>query len=110
MLDLFREISRRRAAGDTVALATVVDVKGSTPRLPGARMIVKSDGSILGTVGGGCGENEVWLAALEVLRTGVSQMVHVDLTADATAREDAVCGGTMEVFVEALGPIPPFNA
>ncbi|MBI2864817.1 MAG: XdhC family protein [Chloroflexi bacterium] len=100
MLDLYREIARRRAAGETVALATVIKVRGSTPREPGAKMVVTADGRIFGTIGGGCGEGEVRQAALEVISSRQPRMVHVDLTADTESVTGAICGGTMEVLVE----------
>jgi xanthine/CO dehydrogenase XdhC/CoxF family maturation factor len=102
MIEVFREIARRRPLGESVALATIVSTRGSTPRELGAKMVVAADGSIVGTIGGGCGEHEVWQAALEALRTGEPRMVLVDLTADVVSNEGAVCGGTMEVFVERL--------
>jgi xanthine dehydrogenase accessory factor len=58
---------------------------------------------LVGTVGGGCGEGEVIDAAHEVIRTGTPQMVRVDLTEDLMSLSPAVCGGTMEIFVEAVG-------
>jgi xanthine dehydrogenase accessory factor len=103
MLEVFREIARRVAEGETVALATIVTAKGSTPRGIGSKMMIAADGSIVGTVGGGIGEHEVWRAAPDVIRTRVPRVVHVELTNDSAAREGAICGGTMDVFVEAIG-------
>ncbi len=102
MIELFQEIARRRSLGEVVALATIVNAKGSTPREPGAKMMVAADGSITGTVGGGFGEHKVWQAALETIRTGQPGIVHVDMTADAVSNEGGVCGGVMDVFVEAI--------
>ena len=104
-LDLYRLISRLRAGGETLALATVISVRGSAPRGPGARMAVLADGRILGTVGGGSPEAEVCQAAREVLRTGRPRTVRLNLTADAAAASGAMCGGTMEVFVEPARPL-----
>ncbi len=102
MLDIYREVARRRANGEIVALATVIKVRGSTPREPGAKMVVATDGRIFGTIGGGCGEAEVQRAALEVISSRQPRMVHVDLTADTESVTGAICGGTMEVFVEPI--------
>ena len=102
MIEVFQEIARRRSRGEVVALATIVSTRGSTPREPGAKMMVAADGSISGTIGGGCGEHEVWQAALETIRTGQPRIVHVDLTADVVSSEGAICGGVMDVFVEAI--------
>ena len=102
MIEVFRELARRRGQGEVVALATIVATRGSTPRELGTKMMVAADGSIAGTIGGGCGEHEVWQAALETIRTGQPRIVRVDLTADVVSNEGAVCGGVMDVFVEAL--------
>lgn len=97
-------LKRAAAEGRVCALATVVATRGSTPRKVGARMVVDPDGSLVGTVGGGCGEAEVIEAALDVLRTGLARRVQVDLTEDFASWSPAVCGGTMDVFVEPVGP------
>jgi len=88
--------------GREVALATVVDVKGSTPRDTGSKMLVDAGGAQVGTIGGGCGEAEVLLAAREVIESGVPKMVRVDLTDDYLSWSPAVCGGVMEIFVEPI--------
>ena len=97
---LTRAMRAARDAGRRCALATVVDTRGSTPRKVGARMLVDPDGSLVGTVGGGCGEAEVIAAAHRVLETGRAERVSVDLTDDMFSWSPAVCGGVMDVFVE----------
>ena len=84
------------------ALATVVATRGSTPRKVGARLLVDPERGLTGTVGGGCGEAEVIEAARRVLASGRPERVTVDLTEDFTTWSPAVCGGTMDVFVEAV--------
>ena len=91
-----------REAGRRCALATIVSTKGSTPRKVGARMLVDPDTGLVGTVGGGCGEAEVIEAAHEVLKTGVPRRVRVDLMDDFVSWSPAVCGGVMDIFVEAV--------
>ena len=91
-----------RDAGRRCALATIVGTKGSTPRKVGARMIVDPEVGLVGTVGGGCGEAEVIEAAKEVLKTGVPRRVRVDLTDDFVSWSPAVCGGIMDIFLEAV--------
>ncbi len=86
--------------GRRVALATVVDVKGSTPRDTGSKMLIDAEGALVGTIGGGCGEAEVLVAAREVIDSGLPRLVRVDLTDDYLSWSPAVCGGVMEVFVE----------
>ncbi|MCG6955465.1 MAG: XdhC family protein [Gemmatimonadetes bacterium] len=93
-------------AGRACALATVVATRGSTPRKVGARLVVDPERGLTGTVGGGCGEAEVIEAAQRVLETGRAERVTVDLTEDFLSWSPAVCGGTMDVFVEAVLPGP----
>ena len=101
---LARALLAARAAGRPCALATVVATRGSTPRKVGARLVVDPEVGLTGTVGGGCGEAEVIEAARRVLETGRPERVRVDLTEDLTSWSPAVCGGTMDVFVEAVLP------
>lgn len=93
-----------RAAGRPCALATVVATRGSTPRKVGARLVVDPVAGLTGTVGGGCGEAEVIEAARRVLESGRPERVRVELTEDFTTWSPAVCGGIMDVFVEAVPP------
>jgi len=99
---LSRALLDARRAGRRCALATVVATKGSTPRKVGARMVVDPEAGLVGTVGGGCGEAEVIQAAHRVLSTGRAERVRVDLTDDLLSWSPAVCGGIMDVFVEAV--------
>src|SRR3989304_6175461 len=103
MREVYLELSRALAGGTAVVLASVTATKGSTPRKAGAKMLIFGDGHLEGTIGGGCGEAEVWQAAMEVLQEGQPRMVTVDLTEDVEG-EDKICGGVMEVFVERLTP------
>jgi xanthine/CO dehydrogenase XdhC/CoxF family maturation factor len=84
------------------ALATVVATRGSTPRKVGARLVVDPERGLTGTVGGGCGEAEVIEAAHRVIASGCPERVRVELTEDFTTWSPAVCGGVMDVFVEAV--------
>ncbi|MHB1652634.1 MAG: XdhC family protein [Desulfitobacteriaceae bacterium] len=84
------------------ALVTIIGSKGSTPRKPGAKMLVFPDGRTFGTVGGGCGEAEIRREALNVLRSRQQQTYALNLTNDTAAEEGMVCGGIMEVFIEYL--------
>ena len=87
--------------GEPVVLATVARTRGSTPRKTGAKMVVRKDGTFFGTIGGGCGEAEVWQEAMEIMAGGSARIVTVDLT-EPTDGEDKICGGVMDVFVERL--------
>ena len=103
-LALLRARSEVSRSGERCALATIVRTRGSTPRKMGTKMLVVPSRGLVGTVGGGCGEAEVLEAALRVLEGGGSELVTVDLTRDLLSWSPAVCGGTMEVFVEAIQP------
>lgn len=97
---LLEALQAARAAGRACVLATIVGTRGSTPRKVGARMLVDPDTGITGTVGGGCGEAEVIEASHRVLASGHAERVHVDLTEDLMSWSPAVCGGTMDIFLE----------
>jgi xanthine dehydrogenase accessory factor len=83
-----------------VAVATVIQVRGSVPREIGTKMIVHPLGRHYGTVGGGCGEAEVIRTGLDVIDTGHPKIVEVDLTEDVSMESLGVCGGIMDVYVE----------
>lgn len=97
---LYHQLQRLLNQGLTVAVATIVDVKGSVPREVGAKMIVHPYGQHIGTVGGGCGEADVIRAGLDVIVDGAPRVVHVDLTDEINMQSLGVCGGIMDVFIE----------
>jgi xanthine dehydrogenase accessory factor len=103
MDEVYRELQKCLAAGETVVMATVADTRGSTPRRSGARMLVRADGTFSGTIGGGCGESEVLQEALEAHADGRARLVRVDLT-NPIDGDDKICGGVMDVFVERVDP------
>ena len=104
---LYQELMKQLEGGLPVARATLVQAWGSTPREVGAKMLVYPDGSIRGTVGGGCGEAEVWQAAMDSLAQRRPQRVEVDLTEDQSSDSGKVCGGRFEVFIDVWeAPIP----
>ena len=98
--EFYASLSRSLATTPRVAVATIVRTRGSSPREVGARMLIRPDGGTDGTVGGGCGEAEVWRAALEVLQDEQPRMVVVDLTNEIAMSSDGVCGGIIDIFVE----------
>lgn len=104
MLNLLQEMLRRASAGETVALCVVVTTRGSTPQGAGAKMLCLLDGSILGTLGGGCVEAEVRRKALELAAANTSQLLHFRLDSDYGWDDGLVCGGTMDVLVRVVGP------
>jgi xanthine dehydrogenase accessory factor len=100
MESIYDKLSEFIEADETVAVATIIDVKGSVPREVGAKMIIHPLGRHVGTIGGGCGEADVIKAALDVIQTGEPATVRVDLTEDISMKTLGVCGGIMDVFVE----------
>ncbi len=104
--DLYEEIVELRRRGERAALATIVTRKGSTPRKDPAKMLVYEDGRQLGSIGGGCTEAEVCREALMVMRTEKPRLLSFDLTEDDAEESGLLCGGIMEVYVEAILPDP----
>ena len=88
------------------ALVTVVGAQGSTPQRPGARMLVLADGTVSGTIGGGCVEAEMARRARAAIENGRPVLTTYDLTPEQAGEEGLVCGGRMEVFIEPLEATP----
>jgi xanthine dehydrogenase accessory factor len=105
-MDIFDEIIRLRSLGQKCALATIVQVKGSIPSFESAKLLVREDGSMAGTIGGGCVEAEVWNAAREVIETEKPRHLHFSLGQDAAYDNGLICGGQLDVFVEPVIPQP----
>jgi xanthine dehydrogenase accessory factor len=98
--DVVEDVRRWTSQGDRVAIATVVGVKRSAPRPPGAKMAVNESGEVSGAVSGGCVEGAVVEVAAEVLRSGEPQLLHFGI-ADSEAWDVGLpCGGEIDVFVE----------
>lgn len=102
--EVYRALLRAAEEGRTVALATIVGAKGSTPRHVGSRMVVDPGGELIGTIGGGCGEADVIGAAAEAVRDGRPRRVRVELLDAVDSWSPAVCGGVMDVLIEPIGP------
>jgi xanthine dehydrogenase accessory factor len=105
-VDLFEEIVRMRRAGERGALATIVHTNGSIPSFESSRMLVRDDGSIAGTIGGGCVEADVWAAAKDVIESEQPRKMTFNLNHDAEYDSGLICGGTLEIFVEPILPQP----
>ncbi len=106
MIPLFQRAQELIDEDRPAALATVVEAKGSTPRKPGARMIVYPDGSIEGTVGGGGLEKRVIEEALIRIGSGESGLIHITLRDSTPGASEGACGGEMRVFIEPIGNAP----
>ena len=101
MQEVIQEAIKLLAAKEPCVLATVVRTKGSTPQKPGAKLLVRKDGTGVGTLGGGCVEGDIWFAAKEILRRkGGPEFRDYLLNEDIAARDGLVCGGTMYFFIE----------
>ena len=99
--EIFKKIDELKKNRIAVCLATIIETSGSTPRKIGAKMIVCADGTIYGTVGGGCGESQVKSAALRcLLTTQKPETIEVNLLDDLGIKGGDVCGGKMLMFVE----------
>ena len=99
-MDIYEELVRLRKLGQKCALATIVEVNGSIPSFESAKMLIREDGSIVGTVGGGCVEAEVWNAAREVMETEKARNLRFNLGQSASYDNGLICGGQLSVFVE----------
>jgi len=102
--DIYHEITRIRDQGEEAALATVIDASGSTPREEGAKMLVRPDKSIIGTIGGGSIELQVIKEAIEVINKGKPK--HLKYCLKEGDDLGMMCGGDVEVFIEPIIPAP----
>src|SRR6202051_2349612 len=105
-MDIYDEIVRLRRLGQKAAIATIVQVRGSIPSYESAKLLVREDGSMVGTIGGGCVEAEVWNAAREVISTNKPRHMSFSLGQAAAYDNGLICGGQLDVFVECITPQP----
>src|SRR6266568_6614498 len=105
-MDIYEQIVKLRGEGRRGAVATIVNVRGSIPSFKTAKMLVRDDGSIVGTIGGGCVEADVWQAAREVIESEKPRTLTFDLNQDPKYDTGLVCGGTLEIFIEPVLPTP----
>ena len=103
-VDIYEEIVALRRQGRKGAVATIVNVRGSIPSFETAKMLVRDDGSIIGTVGGGCVEAEVWQAAREVMESEKPRTLTFNLNQNPKYDTGLVCGGTLDIFIEPVLP------
>ena len=102
MRELLNDLNRWKSQGKKIAVARVVELEGSGPRLPGAAMAVNEAGDVVGSVSGGCVEGAVVAEALEVIETGDRRMVTFGYSDDEAFSVGLTCGGTIHLFVEPL--------
>ena len=101
MQDVFHEAVNLLGKDEQLVMATVIRTKGSTPQKPGAKLLVRSDGTGVGTLGGGCVEGDIWYAASQLMRRGGdAQYREYELNEDLAAEDGLVCGGTMFFLID----------
>lgn len=109
MKALFETCARLLVEGEDVVMTTIVSQSGSAPRTSGTKMLVRRDGSFVGTIGGGLLEAQVLRLAGEVFQTGRPVIREFNLTGADAASMDMICGGRLEVFVDFLSAAVPEN-
>jgi len=100
METIYQALQEYLSNEESVAVATVIEVKGSAPREVGAKMIVHPSGRIVGTIGGGYGEANVIQTALDVIASGQATQIKIELTHEISMESSGICGGVMQVYVE----------
>src|SRR5437667_7385440 len=104
--EVFSAVAEALERGDEAALVTIVSAQGSTPQRVGAKMLVFADGRTVGTIGGGCYENDAFWKAKESIQSRKPQLVKYDLTDDFAEESGLICGGNMQVYIEPLEATP----
>src|SRR5436305_14567203 len=95
--EVFAAVAEALERGEAAALVTIVSTTGSTPQRVGAKMLVFADGRMVGTIGGGCYENDAFWKAREAIAARKPQMLHYELSDDFAQETGLVCGGQVDV-------------
>jgi xanthine dehydrogenase accessory factor len=104
--EVFAAVANALERGEPAALVTIVAARGSTPQRVGAKMLVFGDGRIVGTIGGGCYENDAFWKAREAIASRRPELVHYELDDDFAQETGLICGGQMDVYIEPIEPSP----
>jgi len=104
--EVFAAVADALDRGEPAALVTIVATTGSTPQRVGAKMLVFGDGRIVGTIGGGCYENDAFGKAREAILNRKPALVHYELSDDFAQETGLICGGQMDVYIEPIEPSP----
>ncbi len=104
--EVFAAVVDALERGEPAALVTIVATTGSTPQRVGAKMLVFGDGRMVGTIGGGCYENDAFWKAREAITNRRPQLVHYELDDDFAQETGLICGGQMSVYIEPIEPSP----
>src|SRR5437762_1533787 len=104
--EVFAALAGALERGESAALVTIVSTRGSTPQRVGAKMLVFADGRIVGTIGGGCYENDAFGKARQAIGTRRPELVHYELSDDFAQETGLICGGQMDVYIQPIEPSP----
>jgi len=104
--EVFSAVAEALDRGEPAALVTIVSTLGSTPQRVGAKMLVFGDGRIVGTIGGGCYENDAFWKARDAIASRRPQLVHYELSDDFAQETGLICGGQMDIYIEPIEPSP----
>src|SRR6266550_2864456 len=104
--EVFEALTQALERGEDAALVTIVSAQGSTPQRVGAKMLVFADGRTIGTIGGGCYENDASGKARESIAARKPLLVHYELSDDFAQETGLICGGQMDVYIEPIEPSP----
>src|SRR4029077_7581620 len=102
--EVFAAVADALERGGPATRVTIVSTTGSTPQRVGAKMLVFADGRTIGTIGGGCYENDAFGKARAAIENRTPQMVHYELSDDFAQETGLFCGGQMDVYIEPLEP------
>ena len=104
--EVFHAVGEALRRGEPASLVTIIRTEGSTPQRVGAKMVLFADGRTVGTIGGGCYENDAFWKARQALQTRKSEVVHYELSDDIAEESGLICGGQMEVYIEPIEAAP----
>src|SRR2546426_2652969 len=104
--EVFAAVADALERGEPAALVTIVATMGSTPQRIGAKMLVFADGRIVGTIGGGCYENDAFWKAREAIANRKPQLLHYELSDDFAQETGLICGGQMDGYIQPIEPSP----
>jgi xanthine dehydrogenase accessory factor len=104
--EVFAAVAEALERGELAALVTIVSTRGSTPQRVGAKMLVFADGRTVGTIGGGCYENDAFWKARQAIESRKPQLLHYELSDDFAQETGLICGGQMDVYIEPIEPSP----
>src|SRR5881296_2503463 len=104
--EVFAAVAEALDRGEPAALVTIVATHGSTPQRVGAKMLVFADGRTVGTIGGGCYENDAFGKAREAIASRQPELVRYELSDDFAQESGLICGGQMDVYIEPIEPSP----